>query len=118
MLGLRGSQHSEQRRRRSNRRIHVTYFSMEVAKLVTQPFCSLSACTQPGRRKGGAEDSGIQHTWPLRVPLRINCSAIEAVGVDAESSTSKDGEVSRSKRRLVVCENLRASQSHTNANPG
>lgn len=70
----------------------TTYFSMEVAKLVTQPFynqnhVSLSHIhdrASSGKHprisknglRGGREGS---RTWPSRVPLRINCSAMATV---------------------------------------
>lgn len=62
---------------------------MEVAKLVTQPFCTNVSQIRvekalipqhPGWFGGmhGYQDKN-KHTWPLRVPLRISCSAIGAV---------------------------------------
>lgn len=77
-----------------------SYFSMEVAKLVTQPFCrkhhvsmavsmSKNLCFDPSRLllpsssfarfRGVANIVGWvrgQLTWPSRVPLRTSCSAI------------------------------------------
>lgn len=52
-----------------------SYFSIEVAKLVTQPFCIkiVSLYIEIGET---AAMGGRSRTWPSRVPLRISCSAI------------------------------------------
>jgi hypothetical protein len=64
-----------------NVELPVAYFSIEVAKLVTQPFCHSLLVTFFRRSAlsqstvNGCSD-GRKRTWPSRVPLRINCSAI------------------------------------------
>lgn len=63
-------------------------FSMEVAKLVTQPFCRTNARQPSVRLDSTVQDVALQLvagtsgyggrglTWPSRVPLRISCSAM------------------------------------------
>lgn len=92
-----GCPHWQRHSRRPSRRMQRpvgaarggTYFSIEVAKLVTQPFYSPLA-----RPHGRCRGAG-RRTWPSRVPLRMSCSAI-AAGVD-------DGDERRQSNSRDAC---------------
>src|SRR4051794_8097500 len=66
-----------------------SYFSIDVAKLVTQPFCKnrhqlqlrdarcrATTAATAARCTNNVQPRTRKLTWPSRVPLRMSCSAI------------------------------------------
>jgi hypothetical protein len=102
---------------------------MEVARLVTQPFCEQSAFSLSFLKyhisfqrcrlsifivkrvmTGDIRDTavgidesrvdGVRRTWPSRVPFKINCSAIFAVTRRCRGSRCVKGKKERNQRLL------------------